>query len=106
MPVIQFHSAAQSISHKTLQGAQPVSARLLAEALPLAERHHDLTERDVQSQRFHRQSWADCRLLRSEQQHISNRWCDQRSPFDLIRVSTGYLLRSTFFLDLGVSRIL
>lgn len=63
MPVVQFHSAAQSVPNKYLQRSQPVSICLSAKSLPLAEWHHDLTECDVQSQRFHCLSRADRYLL-------------------------------------------
>lgn len=45
--VAQFYSAAQSVSDKCPQRCKPVSIRLSAESLPLAEGHHDLTKCDV-----------------------------------------------------------
>lgn len=47
LPVAQFHPAAQRVSDKRPQRCQPVSIRLSAESLPLAEGHHDLTKCDV-----------------------------------------------------------
>lgn len=47
LPVAQFHFVAKRVSYKRPQWCQPVSIRLSAESLPLAEGHHDLAKCDV-----------------------------------------------------------
>lgn len=68
LPVAQLHAAAQSVPDKYPQGCQPVSIRLWAKSVLLAEGHHDLAECDVQSQRLHSGSWDRGSLLVPERQ--------------------------------------
>lgn len=66
LPVAQFHSAAQSVSDKRPQQRKPVSVRLSAKSLRLAEGHHDLAKCDVQGQGLHRRTWNGCSLFTPE----------------------------------------
>lgn len=67
LPVAQLHAAADSVPDKHTQWCQPVSVRLWASSLVLAEGHHDLAERDVQSQRLHIGSWDNSLLVPGRQ---------------------------------------
>lgn len=66
----QFHSAAQSLTHKSPQRRQPLSLCLSADALLLAEGHHDLAKSDVKGQGLDaQQSILCCVLFTSEDEN-------------------------------------